>query len=85
MARHYGSRIANRPELVAWARPRRVIASQGPPHRPNRAPDVYTASGIASLGTWPHGAVTIRSRHDGLVVETFLTGQRLVLRPGKEP
>jgi competence protein ComEC len=85
MAPHHGSRIANRPELVPWARPRLVIASQGPPHRPNRTPDVYTASGIAYLGTWPHGAVTMHSRHDGLVVETFLTGQRLVLRPGKEP
>jgi len=85
MAPHHGSRISNTPDLAAWARPRLVIACQGPPQWPARSPDPYTAAGTQFLGTWPHGAVTVRSHRTGLVVETFQTGQRFVVRPGGTP
>ncbi|HEV3263341.1 MAG TPA: MBL fold metallo-hydrolase, partial [Gemmataceae bacterium] len=81
MAPHHGSRISNTPALAAWARPRVVVACQGPPQWPARSPDPYTPAGAQLLGTWPHGAVTIRSHRTGLVVETFSTGQRFAVRP----
>jgi hypothetical protein len=43
-------------------------------------PDPYTPAGGRFLGTWPHGAVTVRSHRTGLVVETFVTGQRFAVR-----
>jgi hypothetical protein len=43
-------------------------------------PDPYTPAGGRFLGTWPHGAITVRSHRTGLVVETFATGQRLAAR-----
>jgi competence protein ComEC len=81
MAPHHGSRIANTPALAAWARPRVVVACQGPPQWPSHNPEPYTAAGAQFLGTWPHGAVTVRSHRTGLVVETFTTGQRIAVRP----
>jgi competence protein ComEC len=78
MAPHHGSRFANTAELARWAQPKLVVACQGPPTRPARA-DPYTARGIPYLGTWPHGAITIRSHATGLVVETWQSGQRFVL------
>jgi competence protein ComEC len=81
MAPHHGSRLANTPALATWARPRVVVACQGPPRWPPRGPaEPYSARGAVFLGTWPHGAVTVRSHQSGLVVETYVTGQRLVLR-----
>jgi hypothetical protein len=38
--------------------------------------------GARFLGTWPHGAVTVRSHASGLVVETFQSGERFVVRRG---
>jgi hypothetical protein len=51
-----------------------------PPMKPwvSRADD--SAGGARFLGTWPHGAVTVRSHPTGLVVETFRTGQRFAVR-----
>jgi competence protein ComEC len=80
MAPHHGSRTANQPELAAWARPKLVVSCEGPPRGPTRAPEPYTAAGARFLGTWPHGAVTVRSHVSGLVVETFQTGERFVVR-----
>ena len=37
-------------------------------------------AGARYLGTWPHGAVTIRSSPGQLDVETFKSQQRLTLR-----
>ena len=48
--------------------------------RPGGVPEPYTAKGACFLSTWADGAVTIRSHQTGIVVETFVTGQRFVLR-----
>ncbi len=80
MAPHHGSRAANTPALVAKVRPRVVLACQGPPRGATRPPDPAMAGGVPFLGTWPNGAITVRSGRGGLVVETFLTRQRLLLR-----
>jgi competence protein ComEC len=77
---HHGSRASNTPELAAWARPRVVVSCEGPPLGGVRAREPYTAGGGRFLGTWPHGAVTVRSHRTGLVVETFRTGQRFAVR-----
>jgi competence protein ComEC len=80
MAPHHGSLAANTPELADWARPQLAVACEGPPRGPSRKEDPYEAKHIPRWGTWPHGAVTVRSRPEGLAVETFRTGQRLTLR-----
>jgi competence protein ComEC len=80
MAPHHGSPAANKPELAAWARPRVVVSCQGRPRSPGGMKEPYTARGAHWLATWPDGAITVRSHPSGLVVETFVTGQRLVLR-----
>jgi competence protein ComEC len=79
-APHHGSRRANTPDLAAWARPRVVISCQGPPRGPAGASEPYSARGARFLGTWPHGAITVRSHASGLVVETYVTGERMVVR-----
>jgi competence protein ComEC len=81
MAPHHGSRTANKPELAEWARPKVVVSCQGPPRHAAGSADPYAAVGAHFLGTWPHGAVTVRSTARGLTVETFLTGQRFTIRP----
>ena len=45
MAPHHGSKVANTPALAAWAKPRLVIACQGPPPWPTAVADVYAARG----------------------------------------
>jgi competence protein ComEC len=82
MAPHHGSKTANPPALVAWCRPRLVIACQGPPPWPTQVPAVYESRGATYLGTWPHGAVTIVSHKTGLVAETYKTHKRLVVHVG---
>jgi competence protein ComEC len=84
MAPHHGSRRTRTPDLVGKSRPQAVIACVGPPRGATRPPDPAMAGGVPFLGTWPHGAVTIRSRKGTLVVETFLSGQRLVLTARKD-
>src|SRR5262249_30660600 len=80
MAPHHGSKTSNTPSLADWAKPKVVISCEGPPRGPARPPEPYTPTGAKFFGTWPHGAVTVRSGPEGLVVETFRTGQRLWLR-----
>jgi hypothetical protein len=79
MAPHHGSRTTDTPGLARIVRPQLVIACQGPPRGATRPPDPNMAGGIPVWGTWPNGAVTILSRRGRLVVETFLTRQRLEL------
>jgi len=79
MAPHHGSRTTDTPGLARLVRPRLVIACQGPPRGATRPPDPNMAGGIPVWGTWPHGAVTVRSRRGSLVAETHLTRQRLEL------
>jgi competence protein ComEC len=84
-APHHGSRTANSPALAAWAQPRFVIASQGPPRGPARKPEPYSGRGARYLDTWTHGAITIRSHATGLVIETFRSKQRWVAHGNGEP
>jgi competence protein ComEC len=74
MAPHHGGLSANTPALAKWARPKFVVSCQRRPKGPQSEP--YTAQGARFLGTWPHGAVTIRSRKGKLMVETFKSGLR---------
>jgi competence protein ComEC len=82
MAPHHGSRVSNTPRLAAWAHPGAVVSCEGPPRGGLRHSEPYTALGARFLGTWPHGAVTIHSHSTGLVLETYQTGERLVLHRG---
>jgi competence protein ComEC len=82
MAPHHGSKAANTPTLAAWAKPRLVVACQGPPHSAGKPADPYRVVGARVLGTWPDGAVTLHSHRSGLVAETFVTGTRFVVTSG---
>jgi competence protein ComEC len=79
MAPHHGSDKSNVPALAAWAKPKIAISCQAAPVNERRSVKMYDKLGIRLLGTWPHGAVTIR--HDGREawVETYRT--KLLLRP----
>src|SRR5262249_49878195 len=82
MAPHHGSRrIGDLAGLVNWARPQGVVSWQGPPRSRSEQKNPYEARGAHFLGTWPHGAITIRSHASGMVVETFVTKERFVIRP----
>jgi competence protein ComEC len=81
MAPHHGSRFPNTPQLAQWARPKVVVSCEGLPRGPVRPAEPYTPMGAAFLGTWPHGAITVRSHATGLVVETFQTRLQFVVRP----
>ncbi|MBI1916052.1 MAG: ComEC/Rec2 family competence protein [Planctomycetes bacterium] len=84
MAPHHGSRrIGNLPGLMSWARPQVVVACQERPRSRADSKNPYESNGARFLGTWPHGAVSIRSHASGMVVETFATKERFVVRPGK--
>ncbi len=82
MAPHHGSRVSNKTELAVWAHPKVVVSCEGPPRGPSRPAEPYTPIGAQFLGTWPHGAVTIHSHASGLVIETFKSRQRFVIRNG---
>jgi competence protein ComEC len=79
LAPHHGSRTSNTPELAAWAKARVVVSSQRPATlaRPGREP--FSAAGAWFFSTGDHGAVTVRGGDGPRVIETFKTGQRLVL------
>jgi competence protein ComEC len=77
---HHGSAAANPDALAQWARPNVVVSSQGVPRTAADVAKPYREIGAEFLPTWPHGAVTVRSHDTGIVVETYRTGQRLVLR-----
>jgi competence protein ComEC len=85
MAPHHGSRagndieVANRTRLAKRVQPGVIVSCQGLPRGSPSKPNPYAASGAPFLGTWPHGAITIRSRREELTVETFQTGQKLMI------
>jgi competence protein ComEC len=81
MAPHHGSKAANTPELARWARPQVVVSCQGPEAGRQDGSEPYRLGGTHCLTTWHDGAVTVRSHASGLVVETFRTGDRFVVRP----
>jgi competence protein ComEC len=79
MSPHHGSPTANTADLAKWAMPRVVISCQErkePPEEPNE----YEKLNANYLTTGEHGAVTIHSGLNGLVVETFRTKQRWTIR-----
>jgi competence protein ComEC len=80
MAPHHGSATSNNSQLAAWAQPKIVVSCEGLPRGQIRGPEPYTRTGAAFLGTWPHGAVTIHSRAGSMIVETFQSRQRFVVR-----
>jgi beta-lactamase superfamily II metal-dependent hydrolase len=83
MAPHHGSNLANTPELAKWAQPRVVVSCQGRTSVSTEVSKRYTRVGAHYLDTHREGAVTVRSREGGLVVETFRTGQRIAVRGAK--
>jgi competence protein ComEC len=82
MAPHHGSPAANTPKLADWASPKLVIACDGPKYQIAKEEDTYTKKKIPYWITWPHGTITLRSHHTGLIAETFRTGQRMVVTTG---
>jgi beta-lactamase superfamily II metal-dependent hydrolase len=82
-APHHGSPKANPRRLLEWARPAVAVACQGQPRGGAKTEDEYAKAGVQLLGTWPHGAVTVRSSADGLTVETHRTRLQLTLRRGR--
>jgi beta-lactamase superfamily II metal-dependent hydrolase len=84
-APHHGSPKANPRRLAEWARPAVAVACQGRPRGGAKVEDEYAKVGARLLGTWPHGAVTVRSSAEGLTVETHRTRLRLTLRRGPGP
>jgi competence protein ComEC len=80
MAPHHGSHRLDIGGLTDWCRPRLVVACQGPPQGRPKAPALYSRRGASFWGTFEQGAVTVRSHASGVVAETFLTRQRVVLR-----
>ncbi len=79
-APHHGSSKANTPELARWASPAIVVCPQKRPRAGPRPRDPYRAVGSRVLGTWPHGAITVRSGSAGLTVETFVSGLKWLIR-----
>jgi competence protein ComEC len=80
MAPHHGSKTANTPSLAEWAKPTLVVSCEGPPLGAMAPrPDPYTPIGATVWGTYPHGAVIIRSGRNGLTAETYKTKQKLNL------
>lgn len=77
MAPHHGSRQLDAEGLVRWSRPRLVIASQGPAS--NRHPLEYSSSGRVFWKTEEEGAISLHFHQSGIVADTFVTGQKLVL------
>ncbi len=78
MAPHHGSRFPNTPALAEWASPKVVVSCQAKPRF--ESADPYTPRGARYLRTWPHGAVSIRSNGERLVVDTFRSQQQWVFR-----
>jgi len=78
MAPHHGNKVATT-AMIQWAQPRIVVSCQGPP-RALVKKEARDPHGPPLLGTWPHGTVSVRSRAESLVVETFVSKQRLRLQ-----
>jgi competence protein ComEC len=79
MAPHHGSDRSNVPALAAWAKPKLVVSCQTVPTSERASVRMYEKIGAKYLGTWPHGAITIRPDDADAPVRTYRT--RLALRP----
>ncbi len=89
MAPHHGSRWLREnaesgvTELVGRTAPQVVVSSQARPILRPGSEKLYSRGGARFLATWEHGAVTVRSHASGMVVETFRTKERFVVRAGQ--
>jgi competence protein ComEC len=79
MAPHHGSETSNNPALAQWARPKLVVSCQTEPKSERKSVRMYEKMGAKFLGTWPHGAITLRPAQPDAAVETFQT--KLAFRP----
>ena len=75
-APHHGSRVAYPPEFRSWAGTRLAIATRGDLYRNTIG---EAEAGVPVLDTHAAGAITVRTQPGGIVVESFLTGERIVL------
>jgi competence protein ComEC len=87
LASHHGSRAANPPWLLSWARPKAVVISQAPPAPGAEEPLAeWPAMGVPVWRTTQRGAVRIRWTPDGLAPSGFLDGTAGAARtPGGVP
>ncbi len=76
MAPHHGSDKSNVPLLAAKTKPKLVVSSQTEPINERKSVAMYEKAGAKFLGTWPHGAITIRPGAE-VQVETHLTKRKL--------
>ena len=76
MAPHHGSDKSNIPELARWAKPRLVVSCQTTPTSERQSVKMYEKAGAKFLGTWPHGAITIRPADTNEPVQTHRTKLR---------
>ena len=81
MAPHHGSRAASPDRLVRWADPRLVVVCRGT-RQGNSLTPADVGLGADVWATRDYGAVTLRSSVNGLVAESFVTGETLVVRRG---
>lgn len=79
MAPHHGSDRSNISELAKWANPKLVVSCQTSPTSERLSVKMYEKMGAKYLGTWPHGAITIRLTDQGWTADTHRT--KLQWRP----
>jgi competence protein ComEC len=84
MAPHHGSSSSNTPGLLAWASPKLAVVCEELREEPTAGEKAYQDRKIPLWSTAAHGAITLHSHRTGLVLETFKTKQRLVVRDGGE-
>lgn len=84
MAPHHGSAKSNTSKLARWASPRLVVFCQASSDNTSDAARVYAGTNSTVFGTWPHGAVVVRCNPADCWAETFRTGKRCSLAPGKQ-
>jgi competence protein ComEC len=84
MTPHHGSGANRAGDLADWARPRLAVALQG--RRDGaKSEAIYRHKSIPYWGTWPDGAIIVRSHATGITAESFVTGKREVVRAGDGP
>jgi competence protein ComEC len=79
MAPHHGSDKSNVAALAQWAKPKLVVSCQTAPTSERASVKMYERMGAKFLGTWPHGAITIRPDDVEAPVQTYRS--RLTLKP----
>jgi competence protein ComEC len=84
MVPHHGAGGPRVETLAEWARPTLAVSSQGRADA-GKAGATFRRRGIPYWSTWPDGAVAVRSHATGLVAESFVSGQRAVVRSGSGP